>query len=126
VVFPYGRFRGRLQSHLYPVRKALISGLIRNFEPSSDLVCIEGIPYGYITQYRDKGKLFLLLANFSNDSYPGIPLNAPRLNSNKIHGISNKHRKPQKIKITSDNGLTRLEMEFKRLDVLFLISEEER
>ena len=90
LILPYGHFKWWLQTHLNPIRQAIVQDVLKNIGHEECSVFVRGDP-NIMAHLYDKGDHYLLLlANFSGDNHPSIRLYAPKLDAQSIEEV-NRH-----------------------------------
>ena len=93
LIYPYGRFNGRVQGHLNPYRRELLLHTLKDLKGASDQVYIEESPYIAVAAFTYHAGHALVVTNFSNDPVPELHVHIPQYT---VKGVKILRRSRQK------------------------------
>ena len=103
LIYPYGRFNGRVQGHLNPYRRELLLHTLKDLKGASDQVYIEESPYIAVAAFTYHAGHALVVTNFSNDPVPELHVHIPQYTVKGVKysgGASKRKYQPAILKAT--------------------------
>lgn len=121
LILPYGRFNGRAQGHLTPLRQQMIQDFIKANDRAGDIPFVQDTPYVYACIFNRKDQTALMLVNFSNDSLEEVRIHLPALKAEEILEFGRQHPEGVKADILRQGDEILLRSGLERFDLKVLL-----
>jgi hypothetical protein len=121
LVYPYGRFNGRVQGHLNPYRRELLLRILKDLKGASDLVYIEESPYIAAAAFTYHAGHALVVTNFSNDPVPVLHIHIPQYTVKEVNILRRSGQKKISASYSKNDGIVSIPFGLRSMETLIIL-----
>lgn len=121
LVYPYGKFNGRVQGHLNPYRRELLLRMLKDLKGASDPVYIEESPYIAVAAFTYKAGHALVVTNFSNDLAAVLHIHIPPYTVKEVNVLRRSRQKKVSASYSKSAGTLCIPFGLRSMETLIIL-----
>jgi len=121
LVYPYGKFNGRVQGHLNPYRRELLLRILKDLKSASTPVYIQESPYIAVSTFTYHAGHALVVTNFSNDPVPVLHIHIPQYTVKEVDILRRSGQKKVSASYSKNDGTVFIPFGLRSMETMIIL-----